>query len=67
MFAEPDRNTSKPVVNRWFGRADGVPFFFAGIWREWEGDHGTTAAMARKPQKPLDMVKPARMCWRPTH
>jgi putative SOS response-associated peptidase YedK len=34
MFAEPDRNTSKPVVNRWFGRTDGVPFFFAGIWRE---------------------------------
>jgi hypothetical protein len=31
MFAEPDRNTSKPVVNRWFGRADGTPFFFAGI------------------------------------
>jgi putative SOS response-associated peptidase YedK len=41
MFAEPDRNTSKPVINRWFGRADGVPFFFAGIWREWQGDHGT--------------------------
>ena len=34
MFAEPDRNTSKPVVNRWFGRADGVP-------REWQGDVGT--------------------------
>jgi hypothetical protein len=28
MFAEPDRNTSKPVINRWFGRADGMPFFF---------------------------------------
>ena len=41
MFAEPDCNTSKPVINRWFGRADGVPFFFAGIWREWQGDHGT--------------------------
>jgi len=41
MFAEPDRNTSKPVINRWFGRADGVPFFFAGIWREWQGDVGT--------------------------
>jgi putative SOS response-associated peptidase YedK len=41
MFAEPDRNTSKPVINRWFGRADGVPFFFAGLWREWQGDVGT--------------------------
>ena len=41
MFAEPDRNTAKPVVNRWFGRADGTPFFFAGIWREWQGDVGT--------------------------
>ena len=41
MFAEPDRNTSKPVLNRWFGRADGIPFFFAGIWREWQGDVGT--------------------------
>ena len=40
-FAEPDRNTSKPVLNRWFQRTDGVPFFFAGIWREWQGDHGT--------------------------
>src|SRR6266853_969577 len=41
MFAEPDRNTAKPLVNRWFGRADGIPFFFAGIWREWRGDVGT--------------------------
>jgi len=41
MFAEPDRNTARPVINRWFGRADGVPFFFAGIWREWQGDVGT--------------------------
>jgi putative SOS response-associated peptidase YedK len=40
-FAEPDQNTSKPVVNRWFKRADGLPFFFAGVWREWTGDHGT--------------------------
>ena len=41
MFVEPDRNTAAPVVNRWFGRADGIPFFFAGIWREWQGDVGT--------------------------
>lgn len=43
-FAEPDRNTSKPVVNRWFKRADGKPFFFASVWREWPGDHGTIKA-----------------------
>jgi len=42
-FAEPDRNTSKPVVIRWFRRPGGEPFFFAGIWREWEGDRGTKA------------------------
>lgn len=42
-FSEPDRNTSKPVVFRWFKRVDGAPFFFAGIWREWEGDRGTKA------------------------
>jgi putative SOS response-associated peptidase YedK len=43
-FSEPDRNTSKPVQFRWFKRADGEPFFFAGIWREWEGDRGTKKA-----------------------
>jgi putative SOS response-associated peptidase YedK len=32
------------VVFRWFQRADGLPFFFAGIWREWQGDRGTKAA-----------------------
>lgn len=42
-FAEPDRNTSKPVVIRWFRRPGGEPFFFAGIWRAWEGDRGTRA------------------------
>lgn len=42
-FAEPDRNTSKPVVIRWFRRTGGEPFFFAGLWREWEGDRGTKA------------------------
>lgn len=29
---------------RWFRRADGVPFFFAGIWRPWTGDRGTKKA-----------------------
>lgn len=40
-FSEPDRNTSNPVIWRWFGRTDGLPFFFAGIWRPWYGDRGT--------------------------
>jgi len=40
-FAEPDRNTAKPVLWRWFERADGQPIFFAGIWRPWTGDRGT--------------------------
>lgn len=44
-FAEPDRNTSKPVQWRWFERADKQPyFFFAGIWRPWTGDRGTKKA-----------------------
>jgi hypothetical protein len=34
-------DTSKPVVWRWFERADEQPFFFAGIWRPWTGDRGT--------------------------
>ena len=29
---------------RWFERADGQPFFFAGIWRAWTGDRGTKKA-----------------------
>ena len=43
-FAEPDRNTAKPVIWRWFARTDGLPFFFAGIWRPWYGDRGTKKA-----------------------
>jgi putative SOS response-associated peptidase YedK len=43
-FAEPDRNTANPVVFRWFQRSDGLPFFFAGIWREWQGVRGTKKA-----------------------
>jgi putative SOS response-associated peptidase YedK len=43
-FAEPDRNTTKPVQWRWFERADKQPFFFAGIWRPWTGDRGTKKA-----------------------
>ncbi len=42
-FAEPDRRTAKPVVNRWFRRPDDSLFFFAGIWTEWERNRGTRA------------------------
>ena len=31
-------------AGRWFQRADGLPFFFAGIWRVWQGDRGTKKA-----------------------
>ena len=44
-FAEPDKNTPKGnMMWRWFKRADGLPFFFAGIWRPWTGDRGTKKA-----------------------
>jgi putative SOS response-associated peptidase YedK len=52
-FAEPDKTTSKPVVNCWFGRTDGVPFFFAGVWGEWKGDHGTIKGTRRRPPPAL--------------
>ena len=65
-FAEPDKTTSKPVINRWFGRTDGLPFFFAGVWREWTGDHGTIKApdigrhrlYSFLTTEPNDVVKP---------
>ena len=28
---------------RWFQRPDGMPFFFAGMWRTWTGDRGNKA------------------------
>jgi putative SOS response-associated peptidase YedK len=44
-FAEPDKNTPKGAMMwRWFERTDGLPFFFAGIWRPWTGDRGTKKA-----------------------
>jgi putative SOS response-associated peptidase YedK len=44
-FAEPDKNTPKGSKEwRWFERAEGQPFFFAGIWRPWTGDRGTNKA-----------------------
>jgi putative SOS response-associated peptidase YedK len=44
-FAEPDKNTPRGAMMwRWFRRSDGLPFFFAGIWRPWTGDRGTKKA-----------------------
>ena len=41
-FWEPDRRTPRGAVEwREFARRDGLPFFFAGIWRPWTGDRGT--------------------------
>jgi len=40
-FAEPDNRGSKCVWT-WFAQDEARPLmFFAGIWREWEGDRGT--------------------------
>ena len=38
-FSEPDENTNNPRILR--KRADDLPFFFAGVWGELTGDHGT--------------------------
>ena len=46
-FAEPDNRAGEkaPSVWTWFARDETRPLmFFAGIWREWEGDRGTKAA-----------------------
>ena len=43
-FAEPDNRAGEnaPSIWTWFARDDTRPLmFFAGIWREWEGDRGT--------------------------
>ena len=40
-FAEPDWRSEKCIWT-WFAREESRPLmFFAGIWREWEGDRGT--------------------------
>jgi len=40
-FAEPD-NRGPECIWTWFARDESRPImFFAGIWREWEGDRGT--------------------------
>jgi putative SOS response-associated peptidase YedK len=44
-FAEPDNNQGPRSIWRWFDRDETRPLmFFAGIWREFEGDRGTKAA-----------------------
>lgn len=41
-FAEPDNNQSPRSIWTWFAQDESRPLmFFAGIWREWEGDRGT--------------------------
>lgn len=44
-FAEPDNNQGPKSIWTWFAQDETRPLmFFAGIWREWEGDRGTKAA-----------------------
>lgn len=44
-FAEPDNNQGPKSIWTWFAKDDSRPLmFFAGIWREWEGDRGTKLA-----------------------
>jgi putative SOS response-associated peptidase YedK len=44
-FAEPDNNQGPKSIWTWFARDETRPLmFFAGIWREWEGDRGTKKA-----------------------
>jgi putative SOS response-associated peptidase YedK len=43
-FAEPDNNQGPKSIWTWFAQDESRPLmFFAGIWREWEGDRGTKA------------------------
>ncbi len=41
-FAEPDNKQGPRSIWTWFAQNESRPLmFFAGIWREWEGDRGT--------------------------
>jgi putative SOS response-associated peptidase YedK len=41
-FAEPDNRQGGRSIWTWFAQDESRPLmFFAGIWREWEGDRGT--------------------------
>lgn len=43
-FAEYDSAPPGQKREHWFGMAGGAPFWFAGIWREWEGARGPKKA-----------------------
>lgn len=43
-FAEYDQAPPGKKREHWFARPDGEPFWFAGIWRDWEGVRGTKKA-----------------------
>jgi len=44
-FAEPDNNQGPRSIWTWFAQDETRSLmFFAGIWREWEGDRGTKTA-----------------------
>jgi putative SOS response-associated peptidase YedK len=43
-FAEYDQAPPGQKKEHWFGLPSGEPFWFAGIWREWEGARGTKKA-----------------------
>jgi putative SOS response-associated peptidase YedK len=54
-FAEPDRNTSKPVVWRWFQRADKQPFFLCRNLAALDGrSRDQEEAQHRRPHAVLD-------------
>jgi len=40
-----------PKREYWFVRADGAPFFFAGIWRTWEGERGPKSKPVAGPHR----------------
>jgi putative SOS response-associated peptidase YedK len=41
-FAEPDNNQGPKSIWTWFALDETRPLmFFAGVWREWDGDRGT--------------------------
>lgn len=66
QFAEPDPEKPKPRAERWFARKDGGPMYFAGLWRDWEGDRGPKSKPVAGPHRlfafltcePNGVVKP---------
>jgi len=66
QFAEPDPEKPKPRAERWFARKDGGPMYFAGLWRNWDGDRGPKSKPVAGPHRlfafltcePNGVVKP---------